>query len=495
MGLLDSLLGFVGLGSGDSQGSSGSGSFITSWLNNAVNAGFDSLGLSQHGRDQYFNRELQREFLESEQNFQREMFGRQTDFTRDMYNLQWSDMLSKYPQLSKMLNDQQFNLWKDQFNMQNAWNAPGNQMALLKAAGINPAASGQQSSATSSMGASAAHIPPQISPTPFNANASPIGIPQGMSGRGDSIAEIGSFLRDVAEAKKKGVETDQLEKLFDYEVEERAQRIFGQRLTNDSIALANYVANNTKDIKVRRATQELVKLVSDTENVDADTALKFEQMWTERSEQLLNLAKSRVSDKEYEVLKFKVDNLQEEFKTTMANIRADTAKKDSERKLNNALRETENQLREGKVTCQELGNNLSQIGVDLAYNDLWVSNRTLDAKVTGLMHSLEREGIITKQEGEKLYQMSVSSEWAERQQFINYVSATAQAAGSVLSGAGSAIGGAASWKNAQWNNLNYQQRNQISRDIGEERNRILDQMQSKMPDRNGSVAPIVGFGR
>lgn len=501
MGLIDSLLGFVGLGGNEQQGSSGGG-MITSWFNNMVNAGLDSLGLSQHGRDQYFNREMYFDALHENQDFQREMTTNQQDFTREMYNQQWTDMLSKYPWLSQQLNNQQFNLWRNQFDLQNAWNeqmyqkyqSPKAVVSQNVAAGLNPAALNGVNNGVSanSMGGSSASMPPQISPTSFNSNASPMGVPQGMSGRGDSIAEIGSFLRDVAEAKKKGVETDQLEKLFDYELEERALRIFGQRLTNDSIALANYVANNTKDVKVRKATHELVKLISETENIDQDTQLKFEQMWNQRSEYLLNVAKARLSDKEYELLEFKVNNMQEEFKTTMANIRADTAKKNSETKLNNALRETENQLREGKVTCQELGNSLSRIGVEMSYNDLWVSNRTLDAKVVALMHSLEREGIITKQEGEKLYQMSVSSDWAERSQFINYVSATAQAAGSVLSGAGSAVSGAASWQNAKWNNLNYQERNKITRDIGMERNRILDHM-SKSRDRE-RVHMIAGSG-
>ena len=400
MGFLD----FLGLGSDGS----GLGSFITDSLFGGVTAGLDSLGWTQHGRDQYFNREMQREFLDKQQNFQREQTKNQQDFTEMMYQKQWGDMLSRYPLLAQRLNDQQFNMWRNQFNMQNEWNeqmynkyqSPQAVVNANSVAGLNPAGLNGVNNGVSAntMGSSSASQPPQISPTPFSSPASPVGIPQGLSGKGTTIKEIGSFLRDISEAKKKGVETDQLEKLFSYEVEERAQRIFGQRLTNDSIALANYVANNTKDIKVRLAAQELVKLVSDTENVEQDTQLKFEKMWNERSQYLLNIAKKRLSEKDYEILEFKVNNLQTEFDTTMANIRADTAKKTSETRLNNALRETENQLRDGKVTCQELGNSLSRIGVEIAYNDLWVSNRNLDSKVTGLIHSFEREGIITKQE-------------------------------------------------------------------------------------------------
>lgn len=442
------------------------------------NAALDSLGLSQHGRDQYFNANLQREFLNNQQEFQREMTGVSQDFTREMYARQLSD----YPELLRQSSDQQFKLWSQQFDTQNKYNSPSALSSRLLSAGINPSAvfGGSGSSSTNSMGASS--LPsgvPQISPTPSTTHASPIGLPSGAWSPAQTMSDIASIARDFAAAKKAGVETDQLDKLFDYEVAERTARVFGQRLLNDAQSIANYVNDKIKDTKVRYATQELLKLVADTENVEQDTSLKYEQVFTERTEQLLKIAQKHLSEEEYELLKLKVDNFQEEFNTKMQNIRSDTSKNSSITKLNNALTETENRLREGRVKSQDLANEYQTIGNDLMYNDLWVSNRTLDAKIDGMIHQWRREGIITAQEEEKLYQYKVASKWAERQQFIQYVGATAQAVGNVLGGAGSALSGAASWKGAQWNYVNFKERNRIQEEVGKERNRILDDYQKQ----------------
>lgn len=160
-------------------------------------------------------------------------------------------------------------------------------------------------------------------------------------------------------------------------------------------------------------------------------------------------------------------------------------------RLNNAMRETENQLRDGKVELQQLGIEQSRIGRDMMYNDLFVSNRSLLDRTHAMVSEYQRQGILTKQEAERLYQLEVSSDWAERREFINYVGATAQAVGNVLGGTGSVMSGAANWKNAKWNNLNYQQKNQITREIGSERNRILDeyQRQSSSTHRSAVLGP------
>ena len=461
--------------------------FLIDKVGDAIGAGLDSLGLSSHGRDQYFNADLQREFLQKQQDFQREMTGVSQDFTREMYSRQFND----YPELLRQTSEQQFKLWSQQFDKQNVYNNPSAAVGRLLSAGINPASvyGGSGSSVLNSMGASS--LPtnvPQISPTPSSTHASPIGLPSGAWAPSQNMSDLASMARDFAEAKKTGVQTDQLEKLFDYEVAERTARVFGQRLSNDAQSIANYINEKIKDTKVRLAAQELLKLVSDTKNIDQDTSVKYEQVFTERSQQLLNKAKAKLSAEEYELLKLKVDNFQEEFKTTMLNISSDTSKNISITRLNNALTETENQLRSGKVKAQDLANEYQTIGNDLMYNDLWVSNRTLDAKIDGMIHQWRREGIITAQEEEKLYQYKVASKWAERHQFIQYVGATAQAIGNVLGGVGSAASGAASWKGAQWNYINFKERNRIQEEVGKERNRILDDYQKqKMSDRRHEV--------
>ena len=461
--------------------------FFTSAIGNAVNAGLDSLGLSQHGRDQYFNANLQREFLLQQQEFQREMTGVSQDFTREMYARQLRD----YPELLRQSSDQQFKLWSQQFDTQNKYNSPSALSSRLLSAGINPAAvfGGAGASSTNSMGASS--LPsniPQISATPSSTHASPIGLPSGAWAPAQTMSDLASIARDFASAKKAGVESDQLEKLFDYEVAERTARIFGQRLANDAQSIANYVNDQIKDTKVRMAAQELLKLIADTKNIDQDTALKYEKIFTERSQQLLNLARKKLTDEDYELLKLKVDNFHEEFKTTMANIRSSTQRNISESKLNDALSMTEDLLRLGRHKAIELANRHDDIANELLQNDLWVSNRTINSRINGLIHMWEREGLINSQEAEKLYQMSIESDWAKRNQFIKYVGATARAIGDVLSGSGSALSGGASWKNAKWNNINYRERNRIQEEVGKKRNEIFEQYyQDRQSDRRRDV--------
>lgn len=480
---LDGFVNSFGFGGGQAMGTG-----LLDMSLSPINATMDSLGLSQHGRDQYFNANLQREFLEKQMQFQREMLGYNQNFTKEMYDRQWNDMLSKYPELAQKLNDQQFNLWKNQFQMQNQWNSPGNQQMLLMAAGRNPVANAQGMIGSSSMGASSAATPPQISPTPFQGSGSPIGLPQGMSGRGTTLSDVGSFLKDLASAKKLGVETDQLEKLFGYEVQERANRIFGQELVNDSISLQNYVLRNTKDVKVRRATEELLKVVAETENVDADTALKIEERFNKECDSLLKIAQKNLAEKDYEMLKMRVQNYQTEWKITMDNLRSQSQANRSQAALNNALAQTENDLRQGKITAQRLGNNILSLEEGLKTNELWINDNTKVEKVRALMAQFAREGFITQQEKEKAYQLSVASEWAERQEFVKFVMPFINAVGNVLNGGLNAY---SHIYGKELDHLDNHERNVIQNAVQSERNRILNDYfeDKKSTNRSAVLGP------
>lgn len=443
------------------------GGFVTDSMFGGATASLDSLGWTQHGRDQYFQRDMQREFLESQQNFQREMTANQQDFTREMYNQQWNDMMSKYPSIQQKLSDIQFNNWRQQFDLQNEYNSYKNQVNRMLGAGINPATmyNGAGAVATNSMSPVGASAPPQISPTPFTSNASPIGLPSGLSYNKENLREIGGFLKDLAAAKQMGVQTDQLEKLFSLEVEERSARIFGQRLTNEAIGLANYVADKTKDYKVRKACEDLVNIVANTKNLNADTTKKLQETATSKSEELLNNSKRYMNEEEFEILKMKVNTFMDEFNTRMENIRSDTAKNNSEARLNNALADTENQLREGRVTAQSLSNTLLEAERDMKLNELFVDNRTLLNRVDAIIWKLHREKFITDSAFEEWEQNKVRSKWSERQQFADYCAKFLGAAGQALGGVGSAVSGYANWKNVGINDINTKERNRIQEEF------------------------------
>lgn len=448
MGFLDSFLDF-----GESLYQSTIGGIIESTM--------DSLGLSRHGRDQYFNREMQQDFLSQQLAFQREQTEDQQSFTKEMYNQQWYDQLTKYPELQRRINDQNFNLWRQQQNFQNAYNSPQNQMALQMAAGMNPNSPFSQSVGTANLGATSPSQPPQISPTPFTSHASPIGLPTGLSHPSQLIRDIGGFMKDIAQAKNLGVHTQQLEQLFDYEIEERTQRIFGMRLTNTAIGIENYVAERIKDKRVQKASQELLKLIADTKEVDSATDLNLQRKFTEKSEELLNIAKRHCAEEEFEVLKFKVDHLQEEWTNTQNNLKADTLSKKADANLKNNLAATDKALRSGRITGLELDNKLKDIEWQIKERKNWFEEETIVQKMMSVMYNLKQQQIITDTMYQKLEQEKASTEFARRHQFANYILTICQSVGAVLSGTGAALSGGANWRSVDINDLNTKQRNEI----------------------------------
>lgn len=167
-------------------------------------AGLDSLGLSQHGRDQYFALNAQREFLANQIAAQERALKSNQKFSMDFYNHQVQTMLANYPELLRMQSDQQFNMWKNQFAVENAYNSPSSQIGRLMQAGINPAYGNAVTNGVSNMGASSVAPPPNISGSPLGGSVSPIGLPQGMSG--STLRDIGSFMDDLSKIDLRGAQ-------------------------------------------------------------------------------------------------------------------------------------------------------------------------------------------------------------------------------------------------------------------------------------------------
>lgn len=85
-----------------------------------------------------------------------------------------------------------------------------------------------------------------------------------------------------------------------------------------------------------------------------------------------------------------------------------------------ALRKTEDDLRQGRVNAQTWSNWLSELSFNHNSRLNAQERITFDKEVAARFATLEREGLLTAEEREKLYQMQVSSDWAERQAFADY---------------------------------------------------------------------------
>lgn len=323
--------------------------------------GMDSLGISSHSRDQ----KLQQEMMREQMAWQSGEAQKNRDFNLDMYLRQ----LENYPELLSLQNNAAFDLWrkqaagqndiwKEQFHLQNKYNSTPAQVRRLLAAGINPSSvfGGQGQVAVSSMGSSAPSPhsagTPVLNPLPAGASVSPVGLPTGVTS--NLVQELSQFSKNVAEMKKAGMETQQIEELLDLQVQELQEKVYGEKLGNFAKDIQNTILSATKDYKIRKELGELFKLAADIKNVNQDTALKFEQMVSEQKNQFLIDAKKKLTEKEFEKLDLEVQSFWTEFYAKIDNIKSGTAFNYSGVAVNNTLTQK----------------NMAEIGVFRSQSDL-----------------------------------------------------------------------------------------------------------------------------
>lgn len=404
MGFFDSLLNSFGFGSSNGSGNNG---FVMSWLDSAVQAGLDSLGLSQHGRDQAYNRELYFDALNAQQAFQREQTANQQDFTREMYGQQWKDMLSKYPELQQRLNNQNFNLWRQQFNNQTKWQeqmykkyqTPQAVAQANSVAGLNPAAlNGVNNGVGSvSVGSASAAQPPQISPTPFSSPASPMGIPQGLSGKGSSIAQVGSFLRDLAEAKKLGKESNRYDEITDAMIE----KLYKEGESHE--ALAAY--NGARTIIERALGKEFKK--SEIEK-NLRMAMYYGQMeQTEKAQEELNKASSWLVNSKNQVILEQLPFIQDNINAINDYLDSMSYRNRAEGGLAYAKQLTEQDLRQ--MYRQQGG--LFQELKFLRHTDRIEQYATMPDRITESINRAEQSGLISQKMAEELRTAQKNNDW------------------------------------------------------------------------------------
>ena len=165
----------------------------------------------------FWNSENQNASTDKQIFFQRQENQKNRDFSKMMYELQRDDYLKNYPELLKQQSDWQFSLWKNQFDAQNEYNNPQLQVLRSKAAGLQPGAQdglvqGNNMAAQASMSPA-----PQLHGSPLGGSISPIGLPS-VLGTG-LFSEVGSFLRDLAQAKKTDKETSRYDEYMDSTME------------------------------------------------------------------------------------------------------------------------------------------------------------------------------------------------------------------------------------------------------------------------------------
>lgn len=246
---------------------------------------------------------------------------------------------------------------RSMWNANNEYNLPINQMKRLQDAGINPwmnlgqsqTASGQSSNAPSAGSAPSA-------PSGFNYN--PV----------DGISSIASAFKSIAEAKKVGVETTQLEKTM----KDMMRKIAADANSSEYMAIINQANSSVATEKAQKEMQELTQkiklLKEEVFNANEEGKLITQKALRETEERYLTIAKRNLTLGEYDLVKKNIDafdkRLQvelEEGRSRIANNYAAANEHNAGASLKIAQKKTEDLTRDDKVAILSYDRRLKSI--------------------------------------------------------------------------------------------------------------------------------------
>lgn len=319
------------------------------------------------------------------------------DFTREM--LYRNEKVNA--RLAKWSQNLQYNMWKNQFDYQ----SPQNQVKRLQEAGINPSSvyggSGQQQSqAPSNLGT------PQVSATPMN-----MGSYTPLNNAG--LANFGNFIRAMAEARKAGVDTEKTKRFMDKEFEALDAEVTGQKLANSLQEINVYVADKTKDNKVKESLQHLNKMAAEVDLVTAQTQEANMHAFHEECEAVLAQAKKDLTDAQYDSLQIDINNLQAFYDARIKELNTQAGANASISQFYSESAITIRELRNGQIRALDLANDSQSFANQLAKNEVDVSNATVRSRISALTTMYAREGLITDELKEKITSLMKSNKWAD----------------------------------------------------------------------------------
>ena len=341
-----------------------------------------------------FNSYMQNDAINSQISAQASENQKNRDFALEMYNRQWEDYLKNYPELMKMSNDAQFNLWKNQFDTQAKYNSPAEQVSRSLVAGLNPTKEGLVQGSNMSMQPSSVQPPAHIQGSPLGGSISPVGIPDMLPN--NLLSQAAQFAKDISQVDINKKQLDKMEAEIDKMLSEKdlidSQRSF-QEMKNGVYQVLGY----TKE------TKEVISLVKQAYMYEAqgDNYKAAEEMHRAQAE--LFRSEKALND---ERLPFVGKLMQSEIDRNKSEDRRNRAQafEASERgKIQvsvgayyQSMADTENALRDGRATAQELSNDISTISKYIAANELKYSDNTLEARCKMVAEGLKQQELITQ---------------------------------------------------------------------------------------------------
>ena len=225
--------------------------------------------------------------------------------------------------------------WNRQFDIQNEYNSPAAQAQRLRAAGFNPAMMMANGASSTSVPVSANVPQPASVPQPGTPVAGSFN-PQ-YSAFADSIKAVGGLFKDLAEAKKNGAQTSEIEQTLSHKVNLLVAQINGQELDNCIKELDKQFFSKSMPVRVKKAYQDL-RNAEISEQVSALTMKEIDaNVRLKASETLLNDILQEKGIKEKDLLIKQLGVFDQLTTENIKNLRSQTAKNYEE--ANNAKQE------------------------------------------------------------------------------------------------------------------------------------------------------------
>lgn len=214
--------------------------------------------------------------------------------------------------------------WTRQFNLQNEYNTPAAQSERLRAAGFNPAMMMANGTSSTSLPVSASMPQTPSVPQPATPNSGNFN-PQ-YSAFADSIKAVGSLFKDLAEAKKNGAQTSEIEQTLSHKVNLLVAQINGTELDNCIKQLDKDFLSKTMPVRIKKAYQDL-RNAEISEQVSALTMKEIDSnVRLKASETLLNEILQDKSIKEKELLIKQLGVFDQLTSENIKNLKSQTAK-------------------------------------------------------------------------------------------------------------------------------------------------------------------------
>lgn len=298
----------------------------------------------------------------SSANAQRAINEQQLAFAREqMENNNQQNQIARDWQLfmQNKQNDWTEQNWLKTFNLENAYNSPVAQMSRLRQAGINPfVAAADIAHIDSSQKMSAPSSPSVSSPSSIGTSLNPsLGVPDLAGGFFSNLGQLAQMVKTLAEAKKSGAETTEIQTLLDSKLRELNANATATELNNDlvrqfgskqmdadlQLKLTNISLNIAKAAESAASKDSLLAL-SQKYVADANLAKSNKKVVDDTLDAVVGLAWEKVHTQQQMTKTEKAK--QEELQASAEEHRASATSHRSSAALNSALARLNNQQAE-----------------------------------------------------------------------------------------------------------------------------------------------------